>query len=95
MRLPFLVLIMAVCLVLAGCSKFEVYERNLVYLTDASLQEQRTAAMDRLEKAQLNLTQAQSSGDPARMKTAKAEYDEAFGRAKAVEMEERRRHRGW
>ena len=95
MRHFLIALTVSLVLAVAGCSSHEVFERNLIYMTAAEFQSQKEFAASRFEQAQRDLAQAQVSGDLARLKAAKAEFDEAKGILKAVEWESRRRQRAW
>lgn len=95
MRHLLVALAVGLVLAVAGCSKHEVLERNLVYMTDTEFQSQKAFAVERFAKAERELAMAQTSGDPVRLKAAKNEYSDAKGVLKAVEWEERRRNRTW
>jgi len=78
-----------------GCSKFEVYEQNLHFMTGETYQTEKALVAKQLEQAQLNLAKAETSGDPEKIKAARTAFNEAKAKAKAVEWEERRRNRAW
>lgn len=86
---------LALILVCAGCGKYEVYERNLVYMTQDTLIAERTALEKRLETAQAAMTQAESSGDSDRINKTKAEYKDLAQQKRIIDSEIKRRARGW
>lgn len=93
MKLLFLA--MAVLLLAAGCSKFEVYERNLQYMTMETYQSEKVLVAKQYQEAQLALAKAETSGNPEEIKKARSDFNDAKTKAKAVECEERRRNRIW
>ena len=90
-----LFLVIAVLLVAAGCSKFEVYERNLQYMTMETYQSEKTLVSKQYQEAQLMLAKAETSGNPEEVEAARSTFADAKAKAKAVEWEERRRNRAW
>lgn len=87
-------LALALALAASGCAN-EVYERNLRYMTTDTLQAEKAAVSKRLDEAGQELAKAEATGDPARIKHAKAKYEEARSRYRSFESEERRRNRAW
>ena len=86
---------LAVLLAAAGCSKYEVYERNLQYMNTETYQTEQGIVAKRLEEAQSDLTKAQASGNPEEIKKALAAFNDAKAKFKSVDDENRRRNRGW
>lgn len=84
---------LAVVFAASGCSKYEVYERNLQYMTMETFEAERSIAIKELEQAQSELAEAQASGDKARIAKATEKYKLAWEKAKSVNAEERRRNR--
>ena len=95
MKYILLVLTLALALGFAGCSRYEVYERNLVYMNAPVFAAEKSRVADQLAQSQRELVQAEASGDPAWIKKAKAAYADAQGQYKAVEWENRSRERSW
>ena len=95
MKYILLALTLALALGAAGCSKYEVYERNLTYLADPMFNAEKARVTELLAQRQSELAKAEASGDPERLKKARAAYDEAQGHYRAAEGEDRRRHRSW
>ncbi len=95
MKYILLALTLALALGFAGCSRFEVYERNLVYMTAPVFAAEKARVADQLALCQRELVQAEASGDAARIKKAKAAFADAQGQYKAVEWESRSRERSW
>lgn len=85
----------ALLLVLAGCGKYEVYERNMHYLTSDTLQAEKAIVLERYEKARVALTRAEATGNFELIRPAEAEFKDVQLQLKAIESEERRRTRGW
>ena len=94
MKRYFALLVFAV-LFTAGCGKFEVYERNLQYMSTQTYQAEKTQVAEQVQKAQADLAKAEASGDPDRIKAAREALKDAMNKSKAIEAEERRRHRAW
>lgn len=90
-----LVLALALALGAAGCSKYEVYERNLVYMAEPTFAAEKSRVSELLAQRQRELSQAETSGDPERLKKARAANAEAQGQYKGVEWEAKRRQRNW
>jgi len=90
-----LVLAMTVLLLAAGCSKFEVYERNLQYMTMETYQSEKVLVDKQFQEAQLALAKAETSGNPEEIKKARSTFTDAKTKARAIEWEERRRNRTW
>lgn len=88
-------LALALALACAGCGKYEVYERNLVYMTQDTLVAERAVVEKRLETAQSALSSAEASGDDVRINQAKAEYKDAAQQKRILDSEIKRRARGW
>ena len=82
-------------LLVGACTTFDVYEQNLRFMTAQTLAAEQAATSRRMEEANTELAQAQSSGDAKRIKAAKEFVLDAKTQAKAVANEERRRVRGW
>jgi len=91
--MKYMLFAIAVTMASMGCSKHEVYERNLQYMTAQTFQAEKAMAAKHLQEAQNSLAQAQTSSDPERIKKAQAAFIEADGRYKGIEFEERRRSR--
>jgi len=89
--LPVLVLLLA----LAGCSKYEIYERNMHYVTSDTLQAEKGIVVERYQKAQTALSKAEATGNFELIRPAQAEFQDAKQQLKVIEDEERRRARGW
>ncbi|WP_243312146.1 hypothetical protein [Fundidesulfovibrio agrisoli] len=85
----------ALLLVLAGCGKYEVYERNVHYLTSDTLQAEKANVTERYEKARAALIRAEATGNFELIRPAEAEFKDAQKQLKVIEDEERRRARGW
>lgn len=90
-----ILLAFALLLVLAGCGKYEVYERNMHYVTSDTLQAEKAAVLDRYEKARGALARAEATGNFEVIRPAEAEFKDAQLQLRAIENEERRRSRGW
>ena len=90
-----ILLLSLVLLCLAGCSKYEVYERNLNYMTAPVLAEEKILVAKDVEDAQAALAKAQATGNQELIKKAQGDLRDVSGKAKAIEKEERRRSRGW
>lgn len=84
---------LAVLLLAAGCSKYEVYGRNLQYLTTETFEIEKNTVVKELDEANSELAAAQASGDQARIANANERYKLVYERAKVVNSEERRRNR--
>ena len=82
-------------LALAGCSKLEVYDRNLQYMTSTTFQAEKEALARDMEIAQAQLAQAQASGDAQRIKDAQSRVKDLESKARSIKWEERRRNRTW
>lgn len=98
MKKPFLIalsLLLLLGLALAGCSKLEVYDRNLQYMTSTTFQAEKEALARDMEAAQAQLAQAQASGDPQRIKDAQARVKDLESKARSINWEDRRRNRTW
>ena len=93
--MKYILLALALTLAVASCSKYEVYERNLVYMTDPVFAAEKTRVSDLVAQRQRELTQAEASGDSGRIKNARAAFTEAQGQYRGVESEARRRQRTW
>ena len=78
---------------LLGCGEKNNYKRNVDYLNDSFLGEERQARADRLDEANKKLSEAVASGDPGRIETAKAEYQLAWERLEIVAREIREREK--
>ncbi|WP_243438606.1 hypothetical protein [Fundidesulfovibrio soli] len=85
----------ALLFVLAGCGKYEVYERNMHYVTSETLQAEKSAVTERYEKARAELTRAEATGNFEVIRPAEANFRDAQKQLKVIEDEERRRARGW
>jgi len=91
MKYAILALALALAPGLAGCSKYEVYERNLQYMNAQTLAVEKEIVFKEYDAAQAEFNQAMSSGDTARIEKAKARYKEASTKYKDILWEERRR----
>lgn len=80
---------------MAGCSKYEVYERNLNYMTAPVLAEEKALVGKDLDAARDVFSQAQASGNQERLKKAQEDLRDVQSKVKAIEKEERRRTRNW
>ncbi|GAB6037253.1 hypothetical protein JCM15519_18120 [Fundidesulfovibrio butyratiphilus] len=88
-------LFLALTLICAGCGKYEVYERNLVYMTQDTLIAERAALEKRLEAVQTELSQAEASDDSDRVVTVRKEYKTLAQQKRILDREFKRRARGW
>jgi len=93
--MKYILLGMTVLLLAVGCSKFEVYERNLQYMTTETYQSEKVLVAKEYQEAQLALAKAETSGNPEVIKKARANFIDAKTKAKAIEWEDRRRSRTW
>ncbi|MFZ5425578.1 MAG: hypothetical protein ACOZEN_01280 [Thermodesulfobacteriota bacterium] len=91
--MKYLLFAMAVLLASAGCSKHEVYERNLQFMTQETFQAEKAVAAKQYQEAQNEFAQAQASGDKDRIAKAKSRFLDAQSKYKGIEWEERRRNR--
>jgi len=91
----YLLIAMVIALASAGCSRYEVYERNLQYMTPETFQIEKDVVTKQYQKAQNDLAQAQASGDKARIADATREFKDVQSKYKSFEWEERRRNRNW
>lgn len=82
-------------LALAGCSKYEVYERNMNYVTADTLQSEKAIVLQRVQKAQVELSRAQATNNFEIIRPAERELNDALQQLRVIEQEERRRARGW
>lgn len=94
-RMKYLLLGISVLLLAVGCSKFEVYERNLQYMTMETYQSEKVLVGKEYQEAQLALAKAETSGNPEVIKKARATFNDAKAKARAIEWEDRRRNRTW
>ena len=78
---------------LLGCGERNNYKRNVDYLNDTFLNEERQARTDRFDEANRKLVEAVASGDAARIETAEAEYQLAWERLEIVSREIREREK--
>lgn len=90
-----ILLALILALAVAGCSKYEVYDRNLMYMTDPVFAVERSRVSELMAQRQRELIQAEASGDPERLKNARAAFTDAQGQYKGIESEARRRERHW
>jgi len=78
---------------LLGCGEKNTYKRNVDYLNDTFLNEERQARSDRLDEANKKLSEAVASGEKDRIDSAKAEYQLAWERLEIVSREIREREK--
>jgi len=78
---------------LLGCGEKNTYKRNVDYLNDTFLNEERQARTTRLDAANKKLVEAAASGDASRIDAAKAEYQLAWERLEIVAREIREREK--
>ncbi len=83
----------ALVLALAGCGKYEVYERNLQYMTMDTFQAEKAIVVQRYHEAEAKLSRAQASGNQESIKAATEEFKDAQKQMRTVDAEERRRTR--
>jgi hypothetical protein len=76
---------------LCGCGEKNHYKRNVDYLSDTLLNEERQSRTIRLGEANEKLNEAVASGNQARIEEAKAEYQLAWERLEIVAREIRER----
>ena len=86
---------LAILLAAAGCSQYEVYQRNLQYMNTETYQAEKSMTAKRLDEAQAALAKAEASGNPEEIKKARANFKDAKAQAMSVEAEDRRRSRNW
>jgi hypothetical protein len=91
MKYALMALALALCLAAVGCAN-EVYERNLQYMTAPTYEAEKVIIAKRLDEAQAELSKAQASGDPERIKKATADFNVAKAKARSIDNEERRRN---
>lgn len=87
----FLVLLLA----LGGCGKYEVYERNIHYITPEGLETEKALVQQRVQKAQIELSRATATGDFVQIRPAEREMQDAQQQLRIIETEERRRAHTW
>ena len=85
--------VLVVLPLLLGCGEKNNYKRNVDYLNDSFLNEERQARADRFEVASRSLSEAVARGDAARIEAARAEYQLAWERLEIVAREIREREK--
>ncbi|MBF0480579.1 MAG: hypothetical protein HQK81_07805 [Desulfovibrionaceae bacterium] len=78
---------------LLGCGEKNTYKRNVDFLNDSFLDEERQVRNERLGLANKELSEAVAGGDGARIETARAEYQLAWERLEIVAREIREREK--
>ena len=88
---------LALLLVLAAtaCGKYEVYGRNLQYMSPPVFSNERKLVDRELQDARTDLAKAQAAGNPEAVKKAQARLLDVQEKNRAIDAEEMRRARGW
>ena len=93
--MKYVLVVFALLLMVGACSKFDVYEENLQFMTRDTLAAEKAMADKRVETARASLAQAEASGDSVRIKAARERLSDAMDQVKAVANEEHRRGHHW
>jgi len=85
--------VLGILLLVAGCSKYGIYEENLQFMTAQTLAAEKAVTDRRLEEANRELAEAKASQDSKRIKMARSHLSDATEQSRAVAQEEHRRAR--
>jgi hypothetical protein len=86
---------LAILILASACSQYPVYEENLHYMTNDTLEAEKTVATQHLQEAQTSLAKAEASGNPEKIKEARDLYKDAEAKVRAIAAEEHSRNRHW